>query len=88
MNTLHSMKSLVRPMNRNDLPLAGALSEQLGYAVSADELSMRFEELFLLKNHALFVIDDQGIKGRIHLEVVFDLIEEKKVEVKATEVNF
>lgn len=87
MTTLHSMNSLVRPMIRNDLPLVGAMSDQLGYTVETDELSERFDVLSTLKNHALFVCDDDGIKGWIHLEVVFDLIEEKKVEVKALVID-
>lgn len=81
------MSSLVRRMNRNDLPSVGAMSDQLGYPVETDELSERFEELSTLKNHALFVSDDEGVTGWIHLEVVFDLIEEKKVEVKALVID-
>lgn len=74
-------------MNRNDLLLVGAMSDQLGYVVETHELLERFEALYSLENHALFVSDDDGIKGWIHLEVVFDLIEEKKVEVKALVID-
>ena len=81
------MNSLVRRMNRNDLVLVGAISDQLGYAVESQVLSERFEGLLPLKSHALFVSEDDGIKGWIHLEVVFDLIEETKVEVKALVID-
>ncbi len=87
MNTLHSMNSSVRPMNRNDLISVGAMSDQLGYPVEGQTLLERFDVLSTLPNHALFVSEDAGIKGWIHLELVFDLIEEKKVEVKALVVD-
>lgn len=87
MTTLHSMNSLVRPMNRNDLAAVGAMSDQLGYRVENDLLIARFEELSTHPSHALFVSENDGVKGWIHLEVVLDLIEEKKVEVKALVVD-
>lgn len=81
------MKSNIFPMNRADLGPVGALSDQLGYPVNLSELAKRFEELTSLPNHQLLVINDQGVKGWIHLEIVYDLIEEKKIEIKALVVD-
>jgi GNAT superfamily N-acetyltransferase len=87
MTTLPLMNSLVRPMNRNDLEAVGAMSDQLGYPVDSADLNVRFEELSKLPNHALMVCEDSTVKGWIHLEAVFDLIEEQKVEIKALVVD-
>jgi len=81
------MNSVLRPMNRNDLELVGALSNQLGYPVKMSELITRFEELSALSHHALMVCGENAVKGWIHLELVSDLIEEKKVEIKALVVD-
>ncbi len=74
-------------MNRNDLKAVGAMSDQLGYPVEMSELITRFEELMKLSHHALMVCGEDSVKGWIHLEVVSDLIEEKKVEIKALVVD-
>lgn len=64
------------------------LSTQLGYPGVREELKQRFEVINGLKNHALFVCSSgRGINGFIHLEAVDDLIEERKVEIKALIVN-
>lgn len=74
-------------MKNQDLEMVRKLSEQLGYPVSSEVFRSRFEELSALPNHALFVVEDNKIRGWIHLETVFDLIEEKKVEIKAIVVD-
>jgi GNAT superfamily N-acetyltransferase len=74
-------------MNRNDLESVGAMSDQLGYPVDTNELNTRFEELMKLSHHALMVCEENSVKGWIHLEVVSDLIEERKVEIKALVVD-
>lgn len=74
-------------MKRNDVSTIKGLSDQLGYPVETSDLLERFEELVKLPHHALFVVDDGEVQGWIHLEVVHDLIEEKKVEIKALVVN-
>lgn len=87
MATLLPMNSSVRPMNRNDLKAVGAMSNQLGYPVEMSELITRFEELLKLSHHTLMVCGEDSVKGWIHLEVVSDLIEERKVEIKALVVD-
>jgi hypothetical protein len=57
------------------------MSDQLGYASDTSLLIQRFEELSALSNHQLLVVEDRGIKGWIHLELVHDMIETKKVEL-------
>lgn len=87
MATLTNMNSVVRPMNRNDLSHVGAMSDQLGYPVEMSDLIARFEGLSNLAHHALMVCEENSVKGWIHLELVSDLIEEKKVEIKALVVD-
>lgn len=74
-------------MNRNDLDSVGAMSDQLGYPVEMNELIARFDELSSLSHHALMVCEEKSVKGWIHLELVSDLIEEKKIEIKALVVD-
>jgi N-acetylglutamate synthase-like GNAT family acetyltransferase len=75
------------PMNRNDLAAVADLSEQLGYPLLDEHLHQRFEELSGLPQHALFVLKNEQLLGWVHLELVYDLIEEKKVEIKAIVVD-
>lgn len=51
------------------------------------DLIERFNDLSSLNNHGLLVLEDGGVKGWVHLEIVYDLIEEKKVEIKALIVD-
>lgn len=74
-------------MNRNDLKSVGAMSDQLGYPVKTSDLLARFEELTELSHNALMVCEENSVKGWVHLELVSDLIEEKKVEIKALVVE-
>lgn len=60
---------------------------QLGYPCTEGELRERFLNLINLPNHALRVWRDDCVKGVVHLEEVSDLIEEKKVEIKALVVD-
>lgn len=79
------MNSIVKPMELKDLPSVTRLCAELGYPASPDEIKVRFLELQTLPNHLLMVIGDG--QGWIHLEIVFDLIEAKKVEIKALVVD-
>lgn len=79
------MNSIVKPMELKDLPSVTRLCAELGYPVSPDEIKVRFLELQALPHHALLVVGDG--QGWIHLEIVFDLIEAKKVEIKALVVD-
>jgi GNAT superfamily N-acetyltransferase len=87
MHKVPSMNPQVFSMNRKHLAGVGALSNQLGYPVNLSALEARLEELSSLPHHGLFVIEDDGVKAWIHLEIVYDLIEEKKVEIKALVVD-
>lgn len=80
-------ETIVLPMSSGHLKMVGALSDQLGYSVALPELCERFKELSRLSHHALFVVVDEEVRGWMHLELVSDLIEEKKVEIKALVVD-
>jgi GNAT superfamily N-acetyltransferase len=82
------MKSVIRPMQFEDLSAVLIMADQLGYPSLPHEFEQRFLELTTLSHHQLYVLEDhKSIQGWIHLELVSDLIEEKKVEVKAMVVN-
>lgn len=81
------MNSSVRRLKREDLPQVAALSGQLGYPCSLNELANRFEQMKDDPRHAFYVYEDATILGWIHLETVLDLIEEVKVEIKALVVD-
>lgn len=74
-------------MNRNDLSIVGALSDQLGYPVEMSDLKARFEKISTLPNHALIVCEGSSVTGWIHLEAVNDLIKSQKIEIKALVVD-
>ncbi len=79
---------LISSINSNDLEGLRRLSEELGYPCSQEELQSRLELLKTLDNHALCKISEDGeLRGWIHLEKVFDLIEKTKVEIKAIVVS-
>ncbi len=78
----------ILPMSLDHLPQVTALTAQLGYPGQLKDLSARFEILRKLPSHALFVFQDKDlVLGWIHLEAVDDLIEERKVEIKAIVVD-
>ncbi|MFP5386854.1 MAG: GNAT family N-acetyltransferase [Bacteriovoracia bacterium] len=82
------MKSVIRPMQRKDLDAVRIMADQLGYPCPSPEFEQRFLELIVLSHHQLYVlVDQEKVQGWIHLELVTDLIEEKKVEVKAMVVD-
>ncbi len=82
------MKNTVESMQVQHLESVLLLSAELGYPGTREDLINRFEIIRGLKNHALFVSSsDRGTNGFIHLEAVDDLIEERKVEIKALVVN-
>ncbi len=74
-------------MNRNDLSVVGALSDQLGYPLEMSDLKARFEKISTLPHHALLVSEDETVTGWIHLEAVNDLIKSPRIEIKALVVN-
>ncbi|MBA2403912.1 MAG: GNAT family N-acetyltransferase [Bdellovibrionales bacterium] len=82
------MKNTVEKMQIEHLADVLSLSSELGYPGILEELQTRFEILNALKNHALFISSSsRGTNGFIHLEAVDDLIEERKVEIKALIVS-
>jgi GNAT superfamily N-acetyltransferase len=74
-------------MNTGHLAAVGALADQLGYQVSLSELQARFEELSGNPENAFFILEENGIKGWIHLQIVSTLLKEKRVEIKALVVD-
>lgn len=75
-------------MQLKDLPIVRTMADQLGYPSFPREFEQRFQELSKMNHHQLYVLEDHSeIQGWIHLELVSDLIEEKKVEVKAIIVS-
>lgn len=81
------MNSIVKPMELKDLESVEHLCQELGYPTSKALIRERFELLGKQPRHGLFVVHDSKVEGFIHLEVVLDLIEEQKVEIKALVVN-
>ena len=82
------MKNSIEPMQIHHLPDVLILSAELGYPGIYENLQLRFEIISRLKNHALFVTSaNKAVSGFIHLEAVDDLIEERKVEIKALVVS-
>lgn len=78
----------ISPMKESHLPEVMKLSEQLGYPVAISELETRWKKLSSKYRHGFFVYEEnKNILGWIHLEVVEDLIEEDKVEIKALVVE-
>lgn len=82
------MKTPILPISFEDLTAISGLSEQLGYPNKVRDLERRFQELSKLPHHGLFKILEGDVpKGWMHLEKVYDLIEEAKVEIKAIVVD-
>lgn len=80
--------STIISMSLDHLPQVSKLAAQLDYPVELKDLTARFEILRKLPSHGLFVLQDKDlVLGWIHLEAVDDLIEEKKVEIKAIVVD-
>ena len=78
----------VIPMEKAHLEKVAALSEQLGYPVTIDELSRRWVNLSSNERHALLVCEENDhTVGWVHVELVEDLIEEEKAEIKAIVVD-
>jgi N-acetylglutamate synthase-like GNAT family acetyltransferase len=75
-------------MTSQDLTQVCDLCEQLGYPATLQELTHRFMTLKKSQSHALYTYkEDDKVLGWIHLEAVDDLIEERKVEIKAIVVD-
>jgi (aminoalkyl)phosphonate N-acetyltransferase len=77
------MKTTIDKMRTSDLLHICDLSAQLGYSVDLARIQERFSLLDLSPYHAFFVYREaEQILGWLHLEKVFDLIEEFKTEIK------
>lgn len=75
-------------MKEDHLIQVAKLSEQLGYPVTLNDLSVRRKNLSTNPRHQLLVCEEnENILGWIHLECVEDLIEEDKAEIKALVVD-
>lgn len=81
------MKSIIRPMTREDIQVVQKLAIELGYPDSVEVLQERLQELLVLPHHRLLVLDDLGPKGWIHLEKTFSLIAPVRVQIKALVVS-
>ena len=79
----------VRLMTRADTGSVAALSGQLGYAASADEIARRFDVLAGDPGHGLFVAqrEGQGIAGWIHVAATPGLIHGPMAEILALVVD-
>ncbi len=82
------MKNIILPMSQEDLPQVLELAQELGYETDLLSLGKRLAHLSQLPHHGAFVYSfDNKILGFIHLEIVSDLIEATKVEIKALVVS-
>lgn len=82
------MENAISAITHDDLSQVLELASELGYPVPLRELESRFLELSCLPHHTLLKYEDKNkILGWIHLEVVNDLIEETKLEIKAIIVS-
>lgn len=71
-----------------DLPQILQLATQLGYPSHVSELEKRYIELTKHSHHSIFKYEESDkILGWMHLEKVYDLIEETKLEIKAIVVH-
>src|SRR3546814_399340 len=58
----------IRPMAPADLPAARILLDQLGYALSPDEVAARFAIVTAASDHAVFVAEADGaVAGLLHV---------------------
>lgn len=82
------MNWTISRLDSGDLSDLMELASQLGYPNQAGDLSERLNFLNSLNNHLIIKIsENKKTMGWIHLEKVYDLIEETKVEIKAIVVN-
>jgi GNAT superfamily N-acetyltransferase len=75
-------------MTEDHLAAVSALSGELGFPTGAEALRPRFQRLIANPRHALLVASrEQTVIGFIHAEIVDDLVEEEKVEIKVLVVS-
>jgi N-acetylglutamate synthase-like GNAT family acetyltransferase len=79
---------MIRPLTFEDLPSLTALASELAYPASIAELQERFIRLQQNQHHIVYVYQHKlEILGFIHLEMVLDLIEKEKIEIKTLVVR-
>lgn len=70
------------------IPQISPLIDQLGYPAKTTTFKKRFEVLNKQKNHRLLIATDKGqLLGWIHMEVVYALLYELRVEIRALVVS-
>ncbi len=76
--TLH-----IRPAHLRDADALAALSTQLGYPASQDEIERRLRAILRNRNHAILVaeLDGKGIVGWAHASAEKALLSEPRAEV-------
>lgn len=82
------MKTGIFPMTSEHIQRVTVLADQLGYPGNAEDIQKRLGWLQTLPDHGLFVyVQENDVKGWVHLEVVYDLIEKTMTEIKAIVVD-
>lgn len=74
-------------MSSEDTESVQKLLNQLGYQASLEEIRSRIGHLKSDSNHAVYVLDDQGIQGCIHLEKTISLLYGPRVQIRAFVVD-
>lgn len=74
-------------MQENDLASIQALSGQLGYAATGEELAKRFQQLQALRPTLFVYLESGAVMGFIHLEKTHGLVEADRVTIKALVVD-
>lgn len=74
-------------MSLEDTNSVQKLMHQLGYEASVEEIQNRFTLLQGEPYHAVFVLENQGIQGCIHLEKTISLLYGPRVQIRAFVVD-
>lgn len=78
----------IRTMELPDLEQVSELARQLGYPNQVNEVKARFHELTGRSDHSLVVFaKEEEILGYIHLEKIYGLLSDPRVEIKALVVE-
>lgn len=74
-------------MSLEDAESIQKLMIQLGYEASPENIRGRFKCIQNDPHHAVFVLEEQGIQGWIHLEKTLSMLFEPRVQIRALAVN-
>lgn len=77
----------IRQLELSDINHIVPLCEQFGFHVNADEIEERVKLLFQSPEHQLFVADDGGVVGWLHVQGIHTLSSPPYAEVRGIVVD-